>query len=248
VVLDGPRELLGGILPMSEPLPRPARVGVRPQVDIGVAQKRQNRVIERGRRDLDLPPCGRRPVLRNDAVQDLELDLPESGLVVLRKAASELHQAPDARVGIQIQRIDPGQLLPDLKVPKIVHVVGRSASGKQVGVARIDVDHPLPLSVEKVGANELDLGRGQIDRRLETELERPIPRAIFGERLELDEEGRHEVEGHLHVGKLPQERHHPVVVLERVQPHPRQDVLPRREVFIERLMHVPENGDAGHTV
>ncbi len=45
-----------------------------------------------------------------------------------------------------------------------------------------------------------------------------------------------------------QQRHHPVVILQRVQPHPRQDVLPGREVFVIRLVHVPQEGDAGHTL
>ena len=49
-------------------------------------------------------------------------------------------------------------------------------------------------------------------------------------------------------GKLPQQRHHPVVVLQRVQADPRQDVLAGGEVFVIRLVHVPEDGDAGHTL
>ena len=68
------------------------------------------------------------------------------------------------------------------------------------------------------------------------------------ERVELHEQRRHEVECDLHAGKLTEQRHHPVVVLDRVQADPREDVLSRYEVLIERLVHVPEDGDASHTV
>jgi hypothetical protein len=33
-----------------------------------------------------------------------------------------------------------------------------------------------------------------------------------------------------------------------VQPDPRQDVLAGREIFVVRLVHVPQDGDAGHTL
>ena len=39
---------------------------------------------------------------------------------------------------------------------------------------------------------------------------------------------------------------HAPVVLERVQPHPRQDVLAGRQVLVERLVHVPQQRDARH--
>ena len=32
-----------------------------------------------------------------------------------------------------------------------------------------------------------------------------------------------------------------------MQPHPRQDVLPGDEVLVVRLVHVPEDGDPGHS-
>ena len=86
----------------------------------------------------------------------------------------------------------------------------------------------------------------QIGGRLEAQLEIPIARAARGKRLELHEQRRHEVERHLDVGKLPQERHHAVVVLQGVQPDPRQDVLARGQVLVKGLVHVPEDRDLGH--
>ena len=39
---------------------------------------------------------------------------------------------------------------------------------------------------------------------------------------------------------------HAVVVLERVQPDPGEDVLAGRGVLVERLVHVPEDRNVGH--
>ena len=88
----------------------------------------------------------------------------------------------------------------------------------------------------------------ELGGRLQAQLEEPVAGAVGGERLELHQQRRHQVEGHLDAGKLAQQRHHPVVVLQRVQPDPRQDVLARDEVLVVRLVHVPQEGDVGHTV
>src|ERR1039457_6943763 len=66
--------------------------------------------------------------------------------------------------------------------------------------------------------------------------------------VHLRHHGGHQVEGLAHVGKLAQNLDHAVVVFEGVQAGPRQLVLAGREVFVERLMHVPKEAkiDAGH--
>jgi hypothetical protein len=51
-----------------------------------------------------------------------------------------------------------------------------------------------------------------------------------------------------HRRKLPQEGDHAVVVLERVEPDPRQDVLAGDQILVVRLMHVPEDRHPCHTV
>ncbi len=89
---------------------------------------------------------------------------------------------------------------------------------------------------------------GQGLRRLEAQLEIRIARAILGKRLELHQQRRHQVEGDPHAGKLPQQRGHAVVVLERVKPGPREDVLVGDEILVIRLVHVPQEGDASHTL
>ena len=89
---------------------------------------------------------------------------------------------------------------------------------------------------------------GEHRHRLQPELEIPVACALFGKRLELNQQRGHQVECELHVRELAQQRDHPVVVLERVQPHPREDVLACGEILVVRLMHVPEKRDVGHVV
>ena len=82
--------------------------------------------------------------------------------------------------------------------------------------------------------------------RLQAQLQVAIARLVPCERLQLDQQRGHEVERDLHARELPEQRDHPPVILERVQAHPGQDVLPGEEVLIEGLVHVPQDGDAGH--
>ncbi len=66
--------------------------------------------------------------------------------------------------------------------------------------------------------------------------------------LDLRDQRRNEVESLVNVGKLIQQFDHPVVVFEGVQPNPGKTVLTRNQIFVERLMLMPENDDAqsGH--
>jgi hypothetical protein len=82
--------------------------------------------------------------------------------------------------------------------------------------------------------------------RFQADGEMPIPGAIVGKGLHLHEERGHEVEGHPHAGELLQDRNHAVVVLDRMQSYPGEDVLAGGEILVIGLMHVPENGQPYH--
>ena len=259
MIRDRARQLLGGILGMDEALAGHARVGMGAQIDVRVAEERQDGMIERRRRHFDLASRDSVPVLGNHAVEQLELHFAQLHLVVFVEPAPFGDQPPDARIAVEIQGIDPGQLVPHLQVAQIVAVepcgrraaIGRrgqrpAAARQQFGVTRVDVDHPLALRVEEVFDDELDVVLVEIDGGLQAQFERPIPGAIAGKGFELDQQRRHQIERHPDVGKLAQDRHHAVIVLQRVKAHPRQDVLPRHEVFVVRLVHVPQDGDTGH--
>ena len=73
-----------------------------------------------------------------------------------------------------------------------------------------------------------------------------VQRFLTSEGFELDEKRRNQVERDLDRGMLPQDRHHAPVVFDGVHPDPRQHVLAGEQVLIERLVHVPQDRDAGH--
>ncbi len=100
--------------------------------------------------------------------------------------------------------------------------------------------------MKKVLEDERDVGVGELGGRLEAQIEEPVVGAVLGECLELDQQRRHEIERDADVRELPEQRHHAVIVLEGMEPDPRQDVLVGDEVFVERLVHVPEDGDLCH--
>ena len=91
-----------------------------------------------------------------------------------------------------------------------------------------------PLGVD--GADGLRLGQ--------TDDQVAVPGALVCVGLDLLDERRHEVEGGAHAGNVADGRDHAPVVLQGVQPHPRQDRLPGERVEVVRLVHVPEQGEA----
>src|SRR5262245_14785962 len=106
---------------MNEAVARRSGVRVRSLVDCGVAQQGPNRVIERRRRELDLAPRGCVAVSGNDRIQQLELDRSQDRLVLLREPAIPGDQRPGAAVALEVDWIQPGELLPDLQVAQVVH-------------------------------------------------------------------------------------------------------------------------------
>ena len=125
MALASPRQLFGGILGTPERRAWQRGRWVRPEVDVGVAQQRQDRVIERRRRQLDLPSLGGVAVFGDHAAKNLELDIPEDALVRFVEVLLLFNQRAHPRVRIQVERIDPRQLVPHLQIEEIA--VGESA-------------------------------------------------------------------------------------------------------------------------
>jgi hypothetical protein len=122
------------------------------------------------------------------------------------------------------------------------------AQREEFAVPGIGVDHPRPVCVKELAdAEGAFVGREQF-RRLHAELQMAVPRFLTSERLQLDEQRGNQVERDPHRGMVPQERHHAPVVFDGVHPDPRQHMLPRQQVLIEGLVHVPQNRNAGHNV
>ena len=67
--------------------------------------------------------------------------------------------------------------------------------------------------------------------------------AAIGPGEHLLDQRRHHVDRGVHVGMVGQHIGHVQVVFGRMQPHPGQADLPGAQIPIERLVHVPDDGD-----
>ena len=257
VIGDSPNELLVRIIGPPEPFAGHAGLRVRPQIHVGIAQQRKNRMEERRGGQLDLSPRRSLAVFGNHALKNLELDDAEGRFVLLREVASFVEERADAGIPIEIEGIEPYELVPHLQIADLgdrelsgldtwTHAAIQPALGKQVCIAGVRVDHPRPVRVEEVLDRKRALVLGECLRGLQPDFEVAISSLRARERLELHEHRRHEVEGDLHGRELPKERHHPVIVLQPMETDPRQDVLSGHQILVERLMHVPEDRHPRH--
>src|SRR5687767_6971551 len=122
------------------------------KINVRIAQQREDWMVKGGRRELDLSTIGRGTVLRNDPPQQLKLNAAKRGLVMLGEAAPLLDERLNARI-LEIERIDPRQLVPHLQVAQVVGremrglaagaqpTPGRLALGEQFRISRIRRDH-----------------------------------------------------------------------------------------------------------
>ncbi len=217
-------------------------------VDVGVAQQRQYRVIERRRRQLHLTAGGGVAIFGNDPPHDLDLHFAQLQLVVFGERALFLNQPAHARIAVEVERVDPCELVPDLQIEKVLVRISPAgvALPQELEIPWIGLDHPSARRMEKLGEDDLALVLCQLAGGLQAQLEMPVACAFFGEGLELNEHRRHQIERQADPGELAHQRGHAVVVLQRVQAYPWQDVLACREIFVIRLVHVPEDCDVGH--
>src|SRR4051812_43129130 len=104
------------------------------------------------------------------------------------------------------------------------------------------------VGLKQILQRETAFVRREVFRRFGGDLEEWIAGRACDVILNLRDQRRDEVESLVNVGKFIQQFHHSVVVLERMQPDPGQPVLAGDQVFVKRLMLVPQNYDAenGH--
>ena len=151
---------------------------------------------------------------------------------------------------VEKELIEPGELREHLQVGVVARgevrvgalgaIAGAAITLPQLAITRIAADHVDRVRLKKILQREAALMRGEVLGRLGHQIEERIVRPAGDVILDLRHQRRHQVEILMDVGKLVQQLHHAVIILERVQPHPGQAILAGDHVFVKRLVHVPE--------
>ncbi len=223
---------------------------------VGVAEEREDRVVVRGRRELDLAALGEPPPARDDLAHDPPLG-GEDVLDVLPGVAAPLRgEGAEPLVVGEGAEAHPGEVEVELQVRQLLvaerrgdaREVHRSAVApallQQVPVSWRGADVPLPVDHEERAQDRLPLLRPELRDRTRRELEEPVPGAARHVLLELLEEHRREVHGAAHARVAIQDPRHVVVGAGRVEAHPGHEELARLRLLVGRLVHVPEEGEA----
>ena len=183
-----------------------------------------------GRRgQLHLSPRRQFLVQRQDAGQHLALHLQHGGLVRLREIPPLGAQFPQHRPFVFAERMEPGQVEPDLQV-------------QEVAVSGMEADHPVPGRHEEVVEYELGVLELQVRRGDLRAPKKSIRRAPFHVVQQLVHHRRHQVDDATRPGIVRQQAGHAVVVLDPVQPDPGHGQFARRRLLVVGLVLVPENG------
>ncbi len=244
-----PRELLPRVLRIAKRRLRQRRVRIGHPRDVRIAQQRQNRMVVGRRRNLDLAPRACVPVFRQHARQQFVLLIQQHGLVLFREVVLFRRQLFHHGVVCQVLLIHPHELRKQLQIPPILRVEMRHRGFHPARPhPRLQFRQPGPPL--QVGIAYLErplqrlalLFRAKRRRRRERDVEPRLVELPARVLLDLFGEQRNDIECRVYARKFLQYFHHPPIVLQRVQPRPRQQVAPCRRVAILRLVHVPQNG------
>ena len=219
---------------------------------VDVAQQGQDGVVVRGRRYLDLAAGAGLLVQREDFLQELPLDLQQLPLVLL----GEVPALPDERLDLRL-RLEvvaaPGEVEPDLEVAQValgevprlllqdLHVADVAPLLEEFLVAGIRLDHVVEVEGEEILQQEDPVLQLELAGGLAGQLQETVRGVVFGVIEDLFHQRGHEIEGGVHVRELLEHGDHVVVVLQGVQPDPRQQVFRLVQLLVQRLVHVPQH-------
>ena len=227
------REAWRGERGVRERLPRDARVG----------EERQDRVVVRARRGLDVPARERCLPGGNHVRQRAGLPVEQVALLALGEPMPALPEVDEQRV-LQELRARPREVEQDDEVAEVGLLEGPTRLGPglevgEAGEAREDAvvhgEEVLEGKAPRARVPRRDRSPGDLEERV---------RAALREHLDLVEESRDEVRGVRDAGIRREERGQRRIVLERVEAHPRQRRGLPVERDVPRLVEVPEEEDA----
>ena len=118
----------------------------------------------------------------------------------------------------------------------------------QFAVPRIAPDYIHRIRLKQILQRKPPLPFCQVFRGLRRNLQKRVLRLARNIILNLRDQRGHQIERLMHLRELVQQLHHPVVVFQSMEARPGQTILPRHQVFVERLVLVPQddNSQLGH--
>src|ERR1700689_3836393 len=142
--------------------------------NIRIAQQWQYRMIERSRRNLDLPFRRILAIHRQYPPQSLALFASHHDLIVARKIAPLRDQRPQLRIAAQQILIEPGDLAENLQIAQILNGKSLFAALVQLLIPWIAMNNPLHVYLKEVLADEVPLRLAQRLGRLQRAIEKRI--------------------------------------------------------------------------
>src|ERR1700690_845492 len=169
------QELLARVLGMTKTILRQGQAWARNRAHVGIADQRQNGVIEGGGRDFNSPVLCRSCMGRQDLGQQFALSIYYKTLVRERVIASFFNESSDVGL-VEEKFIEPGDLRQDLQVGEVlrrkIFLCGFRRAARvakvvpQLPVAGITRNQILRISLEKILQRETTLVRSEILRGL----------------------------------------------------------------------------------
>ena len=251
MALDGAADVDLGVLGVTLAIRGEGHVGHRLAGQLLIEQERQNRMIVRSGRQLDLSPFGELAVQGDHLGQQVALLVQEPLLLVFGVVPPLGFERGQLGVFLEQQRVDPGQVRPDLKVAEVAGAessggplggVGpRSAKHVQLMISRVRPDHRVGERHEEVVEQVEDVLAFQAVDRLAGGDQVFVGRA-FDVSLKLAEEAGDEIDCALELGDFLQVQGHSEVVFGGVEPHPRHRVFAGDVVRVVWLVLMPHQG------
>src|SRR5262245_27925152 len=160
MLFDSAAYLHRGVIWVSPAIVGKGDVGHRLSGGCFLEQEREDWVIKRRRRELDLPPRSELLVQGNNPANELTLLGQEPLLLVLGIMTSPGLEVRQFAVLLEQQRVDPRQVRPYLKVAKIARAKPRQGVASRAGprrpqvvkfvVARVWPDHRIGIRHEEI--------------------------------------------------------------------------------------------------
>ena len=257
VKIEAALELFPRILRMTKTVLRKRQSGTGNGPHVRIADQGQNGVVERRSGDFNSTMFCRVRMCRKHLGQQLAFALDRETLVFQRVVAAFLDQLRNLRI-VEKEFVEPCNLREHLQIGKVLglkiflgplrRITCAPESFPQFLIARVTAYQMDWVGLEQILQCEMTLVECEVVGRLGRHLQERVlgcPSYII---LNLQDKRRNQIEILVDVGELVQQLDHSVIIFERVQPDPGKAIFACNQVFIKRLVLVPQDNYAqdGH--